>query len=123
MYGGAEASLAAALEGRRSDAVVATKIWASSVAEGREQLRRQLGWFGRVDVEQIHNLLAWREHLPWLPGGRARGTIGPPRGPPHAAGGPDDGAGARRNRSLAGVQLPRNPPQGAAAKRPPPPPA
>ena len=28
MYGGAEASLAAALEGRRDAAIVATKIWA-----------------------------------------------------------------------------------------------
>ena len=58
--------LAAALRGRRDRAVVATKIWAASVEEGREQFRRQLGWFGRVDVEQIHNLLAWGKHLHWL---------------------------------------------------------
>jgi diketogulonate reductase-like aldo/keto reductase len=76
MYGGAEASLAAALEGRRGDADVATKIWAPSVEEGRKQLRRQLGWFGRVEIEQVHNLLVWREHLPWLERERAEGRIG-----------------------------------------------
>ena len=38
MYGGAERSLGAALDGRRPDVSVATKIWASSVEEGREQV-------------------------------------------------------------------------------------
>jgi diketogulonate reductase-like aldo/keto reductase len=36
------------------------------VDEGREQLERQLDWYGNVDVEQIHNLVLWREHLDWL---------------------------------------------------------
>jgi diketogulonate reductase-like aldo/keto reductase len=76
MYGGAEASLGFALEGRRNRAVVATKIWAGSVQEGREQFRRQLGWYGRVDVEQVHNLLAWKEHMLWLERERDDGRIG-----------------------------------------------
>lgn len=76
MYGGAERSLAAALEGRRGAAVVATKIWAASVEEGRAQLERQLAWYGRVDVEQVHNLVAWREHLRWLEEEREAGRIG-----------------------------------------------
>jgi diketogulonate reductase-like aldo/keto reductase len=67
MYHGAEAALGAALAGLRNDAIVATKIWASSLAEGREQFARQLEWYGgRVDVEQIHNLLLWQEHVEWL---------------------------------------------------------
>ena len=66
MYRGAERSLGAALAPEREDAVVATKIWTGSVEEGREQYARQLEWFGRVEVEQIHNLQAWEEHLPWL---------------------------------------------------------
>src|SRR5918992_653118 len=61
MYGHAERSLAAALEGRRDRATVATKIWAPTVQQGREQFQRQLDWFGRVDVEQVHNLVGWRE--------------------------------------------------------------
>jgi aryl-alcohol dehydrogenase-like predicted oxidoreductase len=76
MYGGAERSLAAALESGRDDANVATKIWAGSVAEGREQFARQLDWFGPVEVEQVHNLVAWREHSRWLETERERGTIG-----------------------------------------------
>jgi aryl-alcohol dehydrogenase-like predicted oxidoreductase len=44
MYSGAERSLGAALDGRRDDAIVATKIWARSVDEGRDQFRRQLEW-------------------------------------------------------------------------------
>jgi diketogulonate reductase-like aldo/keto reductase len=76
MYGGAEASLSAALERRRGEAVVATKIWSRGVADGRAHFARQLGWFGRVDVEQVHNLVSWREHLPWLEAERAAGKIG-----------------------------------------------
>jgi diketogulonate reductase-like aldo/keto reductase len=63
MYRGAEQSLGNALAGRGT---VATKIWAPTVEEGRSQYARQREWFGRVDIEQIHNLVAWREHLDWL---------------------------------------------------------
>jgi diketogulonate reductase-like aldo/keto reductase len=76
MYGAAESSLAAALDGRRDEARVLTKIWTASPHEARAQLGRQLGWFGRVDVEQIHNLVAWQEHLPWLERERDEGRIG-----------------------------------------------
>ena len=76
MYGGAEESLGAALGDRRDRAVVATKIWASSVDEGRAQLARQLEWYDRVDVEQVHNLVGWQEHLPWLEREREAGRIG-----------------------------------------------
>jgi diketogulonate reductase-like aldo/keto reductase len=66
MYGGAEASLGSALDGRRDGTAIATKIWTGDVAEGRAQYRDQISWFGRVEIEQVHNLVAWREHLPWL---------------------------------------------------------
>ena len=58
MYHGAEESLGAALRGRRDGTVVATKIWAETVEEGREQYRRQVEWLGRVEIEQVHNLVA-----------------------------------------------------------------
>ena len=74
MYG-AEESLGAALRGRRDGTVVATKIWAETVEEGREQYRRQVEWLGRVEIEQVHNLVAWPEHLSWLEQERAAARI------------------------------------------------
>jgi diketogulonate reductase-like aldo/keto reductase len=76
MYRGAERSLGLALEARREESVVATKIWSGSVEDGRAHFERQLAWFGRVEVEQVHNLVSWREHLPWLEKERAAGRIG-----------------------------------------------
>jgi len=75
MYRGAEASLGAALAGRRERALIATKIWTPSVDEGREQYRRQVEWFGRVEIEQVHNLVAWQEHAGWLDEEREAGRI------------------------------------------------
>src|SRR5688572_5744003 len=75
MYGGAEESLGGALDDRRGEATVATKIWAGSVDEGRAQFDDQLRWFGRVEIEQVHNLVAWEEHLPWLEQTREAGQI------------------------------------------------
>lgn len=76
MYGHAERSLAGALEGRRERATIATKIWAPTVEQGRAQFEEQLGWYGRVDIEQLHNLISWREHLPWLEAERETGRVG-----------------------------------------------
>ncbi len=75
MYGAAEASLGEALHGRRDQATVATKIWTASVAEGREQYAAQCRFFGRVEILQVHNLVAWQEHLPWLENERDAGRI------------------------------------------------
>ncbi len=75
MYGGAESSLGAALDGRREGTTIATKIWAPSVDEGRAQYEEQRRFFGRVEIEQVHNLVAWQEHLPWLEEERSAGRI------------------------------------------------
>jgi diketogulonate reductase-like aldo/keto reductase len=74
MYGSEEA-LGLALEQQRDAATVATKVWAGSVEEGRRQFEDQLRWFGRVDIEQVHNLVAWEEHMPWLEAERDAGRI------------------------------------------------
>jgi aryl-alcohol dehydrogenase-like predicted oxidoreductase len=76
MYGEAEASLASALDGRRDGVTIATKIWAQTLEEGHEQFQRQLEWFGRVDIEQVHNLVLWRAHLDWIEAERDAGRIG-----------------------------------------------
>ena len=75
MYGGAERSLGHALEGRRDGTTLATKIWTQSVEEGRAQYEAQRRFFGRVELEQVHNLVAWREHLAWIEAERDAGRI------------------------------------------------
>ena len=101
MYRGAEQSLGAALGGRGT---VATKIWAQSVEEGRAQYARQLEWFGRVEIEQIHNLVAWREHLSWL--GDEDVKLGVTHYSPSAF---DELGTALRTKRFDVVQLPYNP--------------
>jgi aryl-alcohol dehydrogenase-like predicted oxidoreductase len=76
MYGEAERVLGAALRGRREHALVATKVWASSAAEGEAQIGAALGFFGgAIDLYQIHNLVSWREHLARLERLRDAGQI------------------------------------------------
>src|SRR5262245_10205141 len=76
MYGEAERVLAETLKGRREKVLIATKVWASSAREGRQQIRRALDWYGgTVDVYQIHNLEAWTVHLPYLEELQAAGRI------------------------------------------------
>jgi diketogulonate reductase-like aldo/keto reductase len=76
MYGSAEARLGHALSERRDETFVATKIWARSAPEARRQLDDQLGFFGgRVELEQVHNLVGWEDYLPWLEEEREAGRI------------------------------------------------
>jgi diketogulonate reductase-like aldo/keto reductase len=109
MYGGAEASLSETLAGRRDRASIATKIWARSVEEGRDQYARQLAWFGRIDVEQVHNLLSWQDHLPWLERERDDGRVGLLGVTHYAPSSFDELARALRTRRFQAVQLPLNP--------------
>src|ERR1700737_1834722 len=46
MYGEAERVLGEALQGRREQALVATKVWTSSGSEGQAQVRRAFQYFG-----------------------------------------------------------------------------
>lgn len=76
MYGAAEHVLGETLRGRRSEAIIATKVWATSRSEGQAQIKQALSFFDNyVDLYQIHNLVNWLEHLALLEGLRDAGKV------------------------------------------------
>jgi len=110
MYGRSEAVLGRALDDRRDDAFVATKIWTPSAGTARDQLRAQLELYdGRVDLEQIHNLVAWRERLPWLEREQAEGRIGLVGATHWQASSFDELARVMRTGRIQAIQIPYNP--------------
>jgi diketogulonate reductase-like aldo/keto reductase len=77
MYGAAERLLSEALDGHPEQVFIADKVWTPSAEEGAAQLSRAVDWYGgRVDLMQIHNLVAWQAHLPMLEAARERGLVG-----------------------------------------------
>jgi diketogulonate reductase-like aldo/keto reductase len=117
MYGGAEQAVGAALDGRRGDATVLTKIWTPSADEARRQLERQLGWFGHVEVEQVHNLVAWEQHLPWLEAERDVGRIGRLGITHYSSSAFDELERALRTGRFEILQVPLNPRERACERR------
>ena len=68
MYGEAERVLGDALSKHgRERATVATKVWTSSDGEAERQIERSLSYFGgRVELYQVHNLVALERRLDTL---------------------------------------------------------
>ncbi|MCA1688094.1 MAG: aldo/keto reductase [Actinobacteria bacterium] len=68
MYGEAERVLGDALRMHgRERATVATKVWTSNDGEAERQIERSLGYFGgRVELYQVHNLVAVERRLDTL---------------------------------------------------------
>ncbi len=68
MYRKSEDTLATALDGKREQAVIATKIWTDSPEDGERQAAHALGLYGTVDIYQVHNLVNWPAQLQLLEG-------------------------------------------------------
>jgi diketogulonate reductase-like aldo/keto reductase len=118
MYGRAEAVLSAALGERRGDAFVATKVWTSSVEGAQAHYRRQLKWFGgRIDLLQVHNLVAWRDHLGWLEAERDAGRIGRIGATHYSPGAFGEMEVALRTGRFQAVQVPLNPAERECERR------
>jgi aryl-alcohol dehydrogenase-like predicted oxidoreductase len=110
MYGAAEEVLGAALEGRRDQAFVATKVWSHSASEGRRQAEYALRCFGGfIDLLQVHNLAAWPEQLTLIEELRDAGRVahaGATHYSPSAFG---ELADVMRSGRLQAIQVPYNP--------------
>ena len=70
MYGSSQAVIGAGLRklGRPSSLFSADKVWISSGSRGPGQIEESRANWGvpRFDLLQVHNLLAWEDHLPTL---------------------------------------------------------
>jgi aryl-alcohol dehydrogenase-like predicted oxidoreductase len=67
MYGEAERVLGRTLDGRRDEAIVATKVWSEDDEEAGRQIKAGLRLFGgRVDIYQVHNLVAAKRRIAQL---------------------------------------------------------
>jgi aryl-alcohol dehydrogenase-like predicted oxidoreductase len=112
MYGRAEHVLGAALKGRRDRVLVATKVWAGTLEEGRAQARRALGFFGgRIDLCQVHNLVSWPEQLRLLEELRDEGAVVAIGATDNGRGGFEELEEVMRSGRIAAVQVPYNPRQ------------
>jgi len=117
MYQRAEDALAKALDGRRDNAIIATKIWTSSPAEGRQQAGHALQRFGRVEIYQVHNLVNWKVQLKMLEALRGEGKVVAVGATHYDPGAFDDLCDVMRTGRLHMIQVPYNPRRREAERR------
>ncbi len=118
MYGRAEQTLGKAISGKRDHTIVATKIWANSAEQARSQFESQMGFFQeRVDIEQVHNLVAWRSHLDWMEEEQERGRIGLLGATHYNPSAFDELEKVMRSGRVQAIQIPYNPVERDAEQR------
>jgi aryl-alcohol dehydrogenase-like predicted oxidoreductase len=110
MFGQAERVLGLALDGRRQEAIVATKVWSRDDRQAERQIEASLGHAGgRVELYQVHNLLAWPARLDRLERLRDEGrvdVVGAAHYDPSAF---DELTTVMRSGRVGFVQIPYNP--------------
>ena len=79
MYGSSQPTIGHALAKLRHPAALfsAEKVWVGDAARGAGQMAASRAFWGlqRFDLMQVHNLLAWQEHLPRLLEMKAAGRL------------------------------------------------
>ena len=77
MYGSSQGVIGEGLQklGAQRQVFSADKVWTSSQGAAQIEASRQLWRVGRFDLLQVHNLLAWQEHLPLLQDMKAAGRL------------------------------------------------
>ena len=112
MYGQAERVLGRTLAGRRDRALVATKVWTPDDGEAEQQIAAALAFFdGRVDVYQVHNLVAWRRRLDQLQHVKDAGGVRVIGVTHYSSSAYDDLLQAMRDPRVQAIQVPYNPVQ------------
>jgi aryl-alcohol dehydrogenase-like predicted oxidoreductase len=77
MYGESERVLGKAVATYRDQVVVATKVWSDDDHVAKRQIDDSIAFFGgRVDLFQVHNLVAARRRLDQLRALQAQGKVG-----------------------------------------------
>jgi diketogulonate reductase-like aldo/keto reductase len=79
MYGSAQATIGYALRKFAGTGQVfsADKVWTSSAADGLQQIETSRSFWGvpKFDLLQVHNLVAWEDHLETLQAMKAAGSL------------------------------------------------
>jgi aryl-alcohol dehydrogenase-like predicted oxidoreductase len=110
MYGEAERVLGLALDGRRQEAIVATKVWTADDDQAERQIETSLRHaHGRVELYQIHNLVAWPARLERLERLRDDGLVDVVGATHYDAAAFDELMTVMRSGRIGFVQVPYNP--------------
>ena len=110
MYGEAERVLGLALDGRRAEAIVATKVWTADDDLAERQIEASLHHaHGRVELYQVHNLVAWPARLDRLEKLRDEGLIDVLGATHYDAAAFDELMTVMRTGRIGFVQIPYNP--------------
>jgi aryl-alcohol dehydrogenase-like predicted oxidoreductase len=118
MYGDAERVLGDALNKHgRERTIVATKVWTSNDREAERQIERALGYFGgRVELYQVHNLVALERRLNTLHRLKDEGRVGAVGATHYSRAAFGNLASVMRSGRVEFVQVPYNATETAAAE-------
>jgi len=110
MYGKAERVLGEALGDRRTEALIATKVWTADDELAVVQLDASASFYdGRIELMQVHNMVAWSTRLDQIEARREAGEIVYVGATHWQVDGFDDLEAAMRTGRLDAIQIPYNP--------------